>query len=111
MKQIKYQRVPSYTQSDHKPVYGVFKALVSNVIPEKREEVLKLLKEGALSHQKNELFNQNKLLSYLVIARRTLLNNNDDGDVWVVDEEVDKGWGLANIEAQMQQENECENNN
>lgn len=103
LSQLKYGRVPQYCQSDHKPIYGIFKCLASKVKLDKKEEVAKKLRAGLLDHWTKDMFNQNLLLSFHNLKRKTnftlgggddkVMVNNED-DPWV--EEEDTGWGLAN---------------
>ncbi len=69
--------------------------------------VLKQLKEGSMYHQFKEPFNQNALLSFIIIKRKTTKLESikfqwkeaDQDDPWAVEDDDDKAWGLVNERA------------
>jgi len=95
--------VKNYCESDHKPVYGIYKALATKEVPDKKEEIVKKLHDGIINHQNKEAFNQNKLLSFAIIKRRTTVKDDlsvvieNLDDPWAVNEGEDGTWGLANV--------------
>jgi hypothetical protein len=67
------------------------------VIQEKREFIVKKLKEGTIDHQMKEAYNQNSLLSFSSLKLKKIVSSNlgDEEEPWTVDDE-EKGWGLSN---------------
>lgn len=65
-------------------------------MPDKQEEIIKRLKDGSLNHQTKEPVNQNILLSFNNISAETNEKKDGDDDAWVVDEDAEKCWDIAN---------------
>ena len=87
---------------------------MTKIIKDKKEEVLKMLTEGLINHQFKDEFNQNKLLSFNIIKRRTIqstvfenlptintpISVNFEDDPYAIDEEDDgQLWSLDNDNA------------
>jgi len=49
MKLIKYNSVPSFRNSDHKPIYGLFKVTASQVLNDEKEKIKKEIKDKKMS--------------------------------------------------------------